>query len=776
MSLTFLLLCFIPSYSNWNLKSSYFVTQLNINSLGFQLSVLGGIVIALAELVTIVMDGFLTSRRAIRMVYLSWEAVGAILLPNLLILTVIIPSGNYRYIPCIVHAQQIFYVHFFLSNIHKFGSKFWFGSFMSIIGFLVSLGVVLNCFWEFTPGDNNGFLVTPMILLILATILYGWLCYRWLKYLFTSSSAHIKQAQAICNSYVLSFAVYIVGNWVIYFAYRYNNNELRYHTAHNYLFIAMSITISASLSTSARMHLVHNEHVLERKRLFLLYVSHGIRTPLNTAVLGLKLLYDELLQIRHEDMEDFLSTLDEIKTSCSNTITFLDDLLAYDTIEGGISEPNLQVVGAWSFIRDTVRPYLAPGNSTMRGIVVLDIPSEVVAQIRKFCVRIDRNTMGHVFRSLISMGMSSNKAGNKVIIKVRRIAAAGSPSANSADAQAVNAGNAVMKRPRVEMLRISIIDQGPGLSMEAQAKMFKDMASRMFPSDSEGSGLGLWIAKGIIDSHGGTLSMNSKGVGQGCTIAIDLPLIYKEPRPGRAYRDPRKVYDFGDNNDDDHGEEKSNHAHLDVPAVNSRTILNTNAIAPQSSPMLPTREDSQISSGRKDSGEPAPTNRDSMGRQDSAPTREETAVVATAPADGGSGGAGTGDQMAAAFSWSGLRVLVVDDAPLNRKMLARVIRGRCLECLEASDGLEAVALVTTGLDNNAAADVILMDYQMPNMDGPTASSKMRSLGYDGVIIGVTGNSLQSDMNNFVSHGADRVMTKPLDLTALESVLEELLAA
>ena len=60
-------------------------------------------------------------------------------------------------------------------------------------------------------------------------------------------------------------------------------------------------------------------------------------------------------------------------------------------------------------------------------------------------------------------------------------------------------------------------------------------------------------------------------------------------------------------------------------------------------------------------------------------------------------------------------------------------------------------------------DVILMDYQMPNMDGPTAIRAIRSLGYKGVIIGVTGNVMALDQQEMIAAGADDVLSKPFEI-------------
>ena len=71
-------------------------------------------------------------------------------------------------------------------------------------------------------------------------------------------------------------------------------------------------------------------------------------------------------------------------------------------------------------------------------------------------------------------------------------------------------------------------------------------------------------------------------------------------------------------------------------------------------------------------------------------------------------------------------------------------------------------------------DFILMDYQMPVMDGPAAIAAIRGLGYQGVVLGLTGNVLAVDQDVMVGAGADGVLTKPLDVDILWATLTTLL--
>jgi len=115
-------------------------------------------------------------------------------------------------------------------------------------------------------------------------------------------------------------------------------------------------------------------------------------------------------------------------------------------------------------------------------------------------------------------------------------------------------------------------------------------------------------------------------------------------------------------------------------------------------------------------------------------------------------------------------VLVVDDSALNRKMMSRLLTSKCKVCHEADDGEAAVSQARTALLHGRPFDAILMDFQMPVMDGPEATRRIRELGYEGLIIGVTGNTLPVDIEFFMKAGATIVLSKPLSVERLDNVL------
>jgi signal transduction histidine kinase len=81
----------------------------------------------------------------------------------------------------------------------------------------------------------------------------------------------------------------------------------------------------------------------------------------------------------------------------------------------------------------------------------------------------------------------------------------------------------VVAVPNATMVRISVIDQGPGIPPEQQAGLFERFYRIRSDIDTPGVGLGLAIAKGIVEAHGGNIGIDSE-VGSGTSVWFTLPL------------------------------------------------------------------------------------------------------------------------------------------------------------------------------------------------------------------------------------------------------------
>jgi len=115
------------------------------------------------------------------------------------------------------------------------------------------------------------------------------------------------------------------------------------------------------------------------------------------------------------------------------------------------------------------------------------------------------------------------------------------------------------------------------------------------------------------------------------------------------------------------------------------------------------------------------------------------------------------------------RVLVVDDGAENRDLLTLVLGEYGLFVDTAENGLEGCEAETRGV-----YDAVLMDINMPIMDGFEAARKMRDAGRTRPIIALTANAMKGDEGPILAAGFSHYQTKPIDFDALAALLAELL--
>ncbi len=115
------------------------------------------------------------------------------------------------------------------------------------------------------------------------------------------------------------------------------------------------------------------------------------------------------------------------------------------------------------------------------------------------------------------------------------------------------------------------------------------------------------------------------------------------------------------------------------------------------------------------------------------------------------------------------KILVVDDGEANRQLVRLfLVRAGC-EILEAKNGQEAIDTV---LDTRV--DLVLMDMQMPILDGYQATSKLRHLGFKKPILALTANAMQGDEQKCLDVGCSAFLSKPIDMDKLfEAVVKSL---
>ena len=266
----------------------------------------------------------------------------------------------------------------------------------------------------------------------------------------------------------------------------------------------------------------------------------------------------------------------------------------------------------------------------------------------------------------------------------------------------------LLEEPRAGAISISVTDSGAGLSPEQLAQICTE--GMQFNANQlqagQGSGLGLYISKGLAEQHGGSLAVDSKGLGKGATFTFMLPLfMYQQP-----------------------------------------AMLHLSRTKPSG---LSSRHSSRQSS-RKSSASSKVVPMDFAGSDPSVAkllNAEDLEAQEERPA----------------------RVMIVDDATSNRKLLMRILKAKGYVCEGAEDGQQAVDQYILLRSQGETVDAILMDFEMPVMDGPTATKRLRELGCNSFIVGVTGNVMVRDVDHFRAHGANSVLAKPLNVDVFESM-------
>ena len=120
------------------------------------------------------------------------------------------------------------------------------------------------------------------------------------------------------------------------------------------------------------------------------------------------------------------------------------------------------------------------------------------------------------------------------------------------------------------------------------------------------------------------------------------------------------------------------------------------------------------------------------------------------------------------------RLLLAEDDLDNQKLLSLVLHKHGADVTLAENGQIAVDIVQSAVDSGNPFDVILMDMQMPVLDGYAATRKLRAAGYTGPILALTANAMSQDREQCLDAECDDYMSKPIDCDKLIAKVAEYL--
>ncbi|MCH7884851.1 MAG: response regulator [Planctomycetes bacterium] len=128
-------------------------------------------------------------------------------------------------------------------------------------------------------------------------------------------------------------------------------------------------------------------------------------------------------------------------------------------------------------------------------------------------------------------------------------------------------------------------------------------------------------------------------------------------------------------------------------------------------------------------------------------------------------------------SLQGCRILLAEDNPANQVLVVGILKKAGAKITTVKDGKLALDAALAARDNGNPFDIILMDMQMPIMDGYEATGQLRQKAYTGPIIALTAHAMDSDRDKCIKAGCSDYATKPINRTKLiETIRQQLIPA
>jgi osomolarity two-component system sensor histidine kinase SLN1 len=281
------------------------------------------------------------------------------------------------------------------------------------------------------------------------------------------------------------------------------------------------------------------------------------------------------------------------------------------------------------------------------------------------------------------------------------------------------------------VFEVEVRDSGPGIPAHLREKIFEPFyqGDMQLSKKYSGTGLGLSICQQLTALMQGSITLISEE-GKGSTFTMRIPLKYVASRA-------------------------SSSSTTSLSSI--RSNLNEKLPTSMVEDLVPT----------PDSASPITTqsNVDSNAQ----PKMIGLSAPLGPPTDS------TSNSKASKFEDAGrptLKILIAEDNKTNQMVVLRMLRmEKILDVDVAQDGRQAYDMVRESIERQAEYNLILMDVQMPNMDGLEATRLIRKAGFKRPIIALSAYSDESNMKDCRDAGMDDFVSKPIQLACLRLVLK-----